>query len=225
MKAILGKKIGMTRLYTPEGVSVPVTVVEAGPVFVSQIKTSEKDGYKAVQVAFDDVKARNSTQPIIGHDAKAGVAPKRHHKEFRVEDTGAYQLGQKIGVETLEGVMYVDVSGTSKGKGFQGTMKRWGHKGMCASHGTERKHRSPGSISGHASNRGWGPPKAGIRMSGHMGAEQETTRNLKVFGLDKERNLLLIQGAVPGAKNGLLVIRQSVRLWKRKAKQVAAAAK
>jgi len=224
-KAILGKKLGMTRLFTPAGASVPVTVVQAGPCFVSQIKTVETDGYNAIQLGFDTIKPRNSTIPLIGHDAKAGIAPQRFHREVRNADTAAYAVGQLVDAASMEGVLFVDVTGTSKGKGFQGAMKRHGFKGLCASHGTERKHRSPGSIAGRANNRGWGPPKRGIRMPGRMGGEQVTTRNIKLFGIDKERGLLLLQGAVPGNREGLLFIRQSKRLWKPKAKIVAAAAK
>lgn len=222
-KAILGKKIGMTRLFTAEGASVPVTVVQAGPCFVSQVKTPEVDGYSAIQLGFDEVKPRNSTIPLIGHDAKAGIAPQRFHREVRVSDTAAYKAGQVVDAAVLDGVMFVDVTGTSKGKGFQGAMKRHGFKGMCASHGTERKHRSPGSIAGRASNRGWGSPKKGIRMPGRMGGDQVTTRNIKLFGIDKDKGLLLLQGAVPGGKNGLLFIKEAKRLWKQKAKLVAAA--
>jgi large subunit ribosomal protein L3 len=224
-KAILGKKIGMTRLFTAQGASVPVTVVQAGPCFVSQVKTPATDGYSAIQLGFDEVKPRNSTIPMIGHDAKAGIAPQRFHREVRVADAAAYQAGQVVDTAVLEGVMFVDVTGTSKGKGFAGAMKRHGFKGMCASHGTERKHRSPGSIAGRGSNRGWGPPKKGIRMPGRMGGDQVTTRNIKLFGIDKEKGLLLLQGAVPGGKNGLLFIKEAKRLWKPKAKLVAAAAK
>ncbi len=224
-KALLGKKIGMTRLFTPAGASVPVTVVQAGPCFVTQVKTADVDGYTAVQIGFDTVKPRNSTIPLIGHDAKAGVAPQRFHREIRTADVSAYQAGQQLDTGVMEGVMFVDVTGTSKGKGFAGAMKRHGFKGLCASHGTERKHRSPGSIAGRASNRGWGPPKRGIRMPGRMGGVQVTTRNIKIFAIDKERGLLLLQGAVPGANNGLLLVKEAKRLWKPKAKLVAAQAK
>ena len=224
-KAILGKKIGMTRLFTAEGASVPITIVEAGPCVISQIKTVEIDGYSAIQLGFDEIKPRNSTMPLIGHDAKVGAAPQRTHREVRVEDVSAYAPGQLVTADVLDGVMFVDVTGTSKGKGFQGAMKRHGFKGLCASHGTERKHRSPGSISGRASNRGWGPPKKGIRMPGRMGGEQVTTRNIKVFGIDAAKNLILLQGAVPGNNGGLVFVKQAKRLWKPKAKLVAAAAK
>lgn len=217
--ALIGRKIGMTRLYDAAGKNVPVTVIEAGPCFVSQVKTSETDGYNAVQIAFEDIKARRSTLPEIGHDAKAGISPKRVHREVRFDAAPEYTLGQQINVELFEAIKFVDVVGTSKGKGFQGTMKRHNFKGLSASHGTERKHRSPGSIGGFASNRGFsGRPKKGKRMAGHMGDERVTVRSLPVVGIDKERNLLLVKGPVPGSRNGLLMVRESTRLYKAKAK-------
>ncbi|MFA9479018.1 50S ribosomal protein L3 [Phycisphaerales bacterium AB-hyl4] len=218
---ILGRKIGMTRLYDEQGRNVPVTVIQAGPCQISQVKSADSDGYEAIQIAFDDMKARNSTFPLIGHDAKAGIAPKRYHREVRVGDgeSANYELGQELTVEVFADVKFVDVTGTSKGKGFQGTMKRHNFKGQLASHGVERKHRSPGSIGGHANNAGKsGKIKKGKRMSGHMGQERVTVRSLPVVGIDKERNLLLVKGAVPGPKQGLLMVRESVRLYKRKAK-------
>jgi len=218
--AILGRKIGMTRLYDDGGNNVPVTVVQAGPCFVSQVKTAETDGYDAVQLAFEDLKARHSTCPLIGHDTKAGIAPKRFRREVRLEDGGAagYEAGQEITVESFADVKFCDVIGISKGKGFQGPMKRHGFAGQEASHGVERKHRSPGSIGGRSSNLGTGKPKKGIRMGGHMGAERVTVRSLKVVGIDKDKNLLLIQGPVPGPKQGLLYVREATRLYKGKAK-------
>ena len=223
-KAILGRKIGMTRYFDENGVNVPVTVVQAGPCFVSQIKTVETDGYQALQLAFDDVKARNATFQTIGHDAKAGLSPKRFHREIRItdEEAGGLELGQEVNASTFDGVTFVDVVATSKGKGFQGAMKRHNFGGLEASHGVERKHRSPGSIGGRSSNLGTGKPKKGIRMAGHMGAERVTVRSLKVVAIDAEKNLLLIHGPVPGPKQGLLFIREAVRLYKRKAKLVSA---
>jgi len=226
--ALLGKKIGMTRVYDAAGVSVPVTVIECGPCVVTQVRTIETDGYSAVQVGFSDMKARNSTIPMIGHDAKAGSGPKRMHREFRIDVKGAgeYSLGQTLTVEKFVGTMYVDVAGTSKGKGFAGVMKRYHFKGMFASHGTERKHRAPGSIGGLCSNRGFGGGLAkGKRMPGHMGAERVTMRCLDIVRIDADKNLLLVKGPVPGANTGLLEIRPSVRLYKSKAKKVLAAAK
>ena len=218
--AILGKKIGMTRYYDAEGRNVPVTVIQAGPCFVSQIKTPETDGYDAIQIAFEDVKARNSTFPLIGHDAKAGLGSKRFHREIRLQEGEAagYEAGQEINVEAFEEIKYVDVIGTSKGKGTQGAMKRHGFKGQEASHGVERKHRSPGSIGGRSSNLGTGKPKKGIRMAGRMGNERVTVRSVEVIGIDKEQGLLLVKGPVPGANKGMLMVREATRLYKRKAK-------
>lgn len=219
---LLGTKLGMTRVFTAEGVSTPVTVIEVGPCVVTQIKTVEKDGYSAVQIGFDDVKPRRSTMPMIGHDGKAGTAPKRHHIEFRVDEqeAGEYSLGQELTVESLAKHAFVDVSGTSKGKGFQGTMKRHNFKGQPASHGVERKHRSPGSIGGHATNRGTGPkPKKGKRMAGHMGHERVTVRSLDVVRVDTERNLLLVKGPVPGANKSLVEVRTPTRLYKTKSQR------
>lgn len=215
--AILGRKIGMTRVYDDQGRSVPVTVVQAGPCYVSQVKTTDTDGYEAVQIAFEDIKPRRSTMPVIGHDAKAGLGAKRYHREFRTDGSGEFELGQELTVERFEQVKFVDVVATSKGKGFQGVMKRHHFSGMEASHGVERKHRSPGSICGRSSNRGTGKPKKGIRMAGHMGAERVTVRSLPVVGIDKQRNLLLVKGPVPGAKRGLLLVREAVRLNRSKA--------
>lgn len=218
--AILGTKVGMTRLFDAEGQNIPVTVIQAGPCFVSQVKTVESDGYEAVQIAFGDVKGRKSTFPLIGHDAKAGLSPKRVHREFRLAEgqSAEYAPGQQISVEAFENVKFVDVIGTSKGKGFQGAMKRHGFAGQEASHGVERKHRSPGSICGRASNRGTGKPKKGIRMAGHMGDERVTVRSVQVVGIDKERGLLLVKGPVPGANKGLLLVREATRLYKTKAR-------
>ncbi len=221
---ILAKKIGMTRIFNEEGVSVPVTVVAAGPCYVSQIKSPEKDGYAAIQIAYEDIKPRRSTMPLIAHDAKAGLSPKRFHQEFRVDESelGNFTVGQAITVENFESIHYVDVTGTSKGKGFQGTMKRHNFKGFSASHGVERKHRAPGSIGGHANNAGRrGGPKKGKKMAGQMGNATVTLRSLDVVSIDKENNLLLVKGPVPGSKDGLLTIQESKRLYKRKAKKIA----
>jgi len=225
-KAILGRKIGMTRLYDGD-TNVPVTVIQAGPCFVSQVKTADTDGYEAIQIAFEDVKARRSTMPQIGHDGRAGITPKRFHREVRFaegETAGEYELGQELNVELFEGTNYVDVIGTSKGKGYAGVMKKWNFKGQLASHGVERKHRSPGSIGGHANNAGKsGKIKKGKKMSGRMGDERVTVRSLALVGIDKEKGLLLVKGAVPGAKQGLLMVREAKRLYRRKAKQLAEA--
>ncbi len=223
---LVGKKVGMTRVYNDAGVVVPVTVIQLGPCTVTQIRTKDKDGYDAVQVGYGKIKARNSTIPQIGHDAKAGSDPLRIHREFRVkaEDLAKYTIGQQITAEALQGTMYVDVTGQSKGKGFQGTMKRHNFKGQYASHGTERKHRSPGSIGSLCSNRGFGGGlKKGKRMAGHMGDERVTVRSLDVVKIDAANNLLLVKGPVPGSNTGTLLVRPSVRLYKSKAKKVAAA--
>ena len=224
---ILGRKIGMTRFFRPDGTNIPVTVIQAGPCVVTQVKTVESDGYAAVQVAFDDLKPRNSTQAMIGHDAKAGAAPMRMHREIRLAsdaEAQAYTLGQEITVGALAELKFVDIVGTSKGKGFAGVMKRHNFKGMCATHGTERKHRTPGSIGSHGTDRGHGAKiKKGKRMAGRMGNEQVTVRSLDVVKLDPENNLLLVKGAVPGANDGLLLIKSPGRLYKRKVRIQAGA--
>jgi len=222
--AILGRKVGMTRYFLEDGKNIPVTVIEAGPCVVTQVKTADRHGYSAIQIAFDDMKARNSTIPMIGHDAKAGSAPKRMHREVRVADDAAangFQLGQVIDVSALDGTSYVDVIGTSKGKGFAGNMKRNNFKGMSATHGTERKHRTSGGIGSHGTDRGHGAKiKKGKRMSGQLGNEQITVRSLDVIKIDAEKNLLLVKGPVPGANDGYLFIRPATRLFKRKAKKL-----
>ena len=225
--SLLGNKIGMTRVLGADGKSVPVTVIRLGPCVVTQVRTPEIDGYSAVQIGYDDCKPRNSTIPLIAHDAKAGTAPKRHHREFRIKPENApnFEPGKVLTVKDLEGQMYVDVTGTSKGKGFAGVMKRYHFKGMFASHGTERKHRSPGSIGGYCSNRGFGGGLAkGKRMPGHMGAERVTMRSLDVVRIDAENNLLLVKGPIPGPNRGLVSVRPASRLYRGKAKKVAAAA-
>lgn len=217
---LLGRKLGMTRYFTEDGRNIPVTVIQAGPCPVTQVKTVETDGYSAIQLGYDELKPRRSTMPMIGHDAKAGAAPQRMHRELRLENdkaAGEYDLGQSMDVSQFEGVKYVDVTGTSKGKGFQGVMKRHNFAGLEDSHGVERKHRSAGSIGGHATNLGTGPkPKKGKRMAGQMGNEQVTTRSVDVISIDPERNLIMVKGPVPGANSGLLFIREAKRLNRRK---------
>jgi len=225
---LLGKKLGMTRVFGEGGASIPVTVIELGPCVVTQIRTMENDGYTAVQIGFGDIKARNSTMPVIGHDAKAGVGPQRLHKEFKVaaDKLGEYQPGQVITVDAFKDLKYVDVTGTSKGKGFQGVMKRYHFKGMFASHGTERKHRAPGSIGAHASNRGFGGGlKKGKRMPGHMGDDTVTVRSLDIVKIDPSQNIMLVKGPIPGANNGYVSVRANTRLNRSKQKKVADAAK
>ena len=224
MAAQLGTKLGMTRVYTDAGVSVPVTVIEVGPCVVTQVKTEETDGYNAVQIGYGDVRARNSTIPMIAHDVKAGALPKRHHREFRVgvDEIGGFEPGQQLTVSALESVAFVDVIGTSKGKGYQGGMKRHGFKGQLATHGVERKHRSPGSIAGHSSNPGKaGRIKKGKKMAGHMGDARVTQRSLDVVQIDPERNLLLVKGPVPGSNKGLVEVRPATRLYRGKAAKAA----
>ncbi len=224
---LLGKKIGMTRVFTEAGVNVPVTVLQVGPCVVTQLRTVENDGYSAVQIGYGEIKPRNSTMPLIGHDHKAGTTPKRTHREFHVTPAqlAEYTLGQALTLDVLKGLMYVDVTGTNKGKGFQGTMKRHHFKGLFASHGTERKHRSPGSIGSLCSNRGFGGGLVkGKKMAGHMGDVRCTLRNLDIIRIDLENNLLLVKGTVPGANRGTIAIRPAVRLYRSKAKKVVDAA-
>jgi large subunit ribosomal protein L3 len=226
---LVGRKVGMTRYFTEDGKNIPVTVIEVGPCVVTQLKTVETDGYSAVQIGFEDMKARRSTRAQIAHDAKVGASPKRVHAEFRCDsddEVAEYELGQILTVEALSHLVYVDVEGVSKGKGFQGVMKRYHFRGLEASHGVQRAHRSPGSIGGGGINLGTGPKiKKGRRMSGHMGSERVTMRSLDVVSIDNERNLLLVKGPVPGPNTGILHIKTPSRLYKPKAKAQAAADK
>ncbi len=208
--ALLGKKVGTTRIYDDKGAVVPVTVVQAGPCAVTQVKTVESDGYNAVQLGFGEVKAKFSNFPLIGHTAKAGVGPRKYFREIRSKDATDKKPGDVVNVSVFEGVQYVDVIGTSKGKGTAGVMKRHHFGGQPASHGTERKHRSPGSLASRATWRGQsGKPKKGVRMAGHMGVDQVTTRNHPLVKIDAEQNLLLIKGALPGPNGALLFIRKA----------------
>ncbi len=221
---LMGTKLGMTRIFTDKGISVPVTVIEVGPCVVTQIKTPQKDGYAAIQLGFGDVKPRNSTIPQIAHDAKAGSAPKRDHWECRVDEDELekYTLGQVLTVSDFEKVAFVDVVGTSKGKGFAGPVKRYHFKGQLATHGVERKHRSPGSIGGHASNAGKaGRIKKGKRMGGRMGGERVTMRSLDVIRIDAEQSLMLVKGPIPGPNKGLVRLRPAIRLYRSKAVKAA----
>jgi large subunit ribosomal protein L3 len=207
-KGILGTKLGMTQIFDENSRVVPVTVIQAGPCTVTQLKSPERDGYAAVQLAYGDVKPRRVTKPVAGHFAKAGVEPRRHLVELRTADAGEYALGQELKADVFAEGERVDVVGVSKGKGMAGVMKRHGFKGLSASHGTERKHRSPGSVGACATP---GRIFKGLRMAGHMGHERVTVLNLQVVKVDPERNLLLVRGAVPGPKRGLLMLRSSVR--------------
>jgi len=210
LPAILGKKVGMTQVYDGDGTLLPVTVVQAGPCPVMQVKSDQTDGYDALQLGFDETKLHRSPKPQIGHAAKVGTMPRKIAREVRLDSPADVEPGSTITVEHFEEVEFVDVVGTTKGKGFAGGMKRHGFKGFPASHGTERKHRAPGSIASHASNAGTGPTiSKGKRMAGHMGHVRCTSRNHKLVGIDKESNLLLIKGSVPGANGGYLFIRES----------------
>ena len=207
MSGILGKKIGMTQIFE-DGKFVPVTVVEAGPNFVLQKKTSEKEGYAAIQLGFDEKKEKNTTKPMMGIFKKAGVKPLRFVKELRMDSVEGYELGQEIKVDSLTEVEYVDITGTSKGKGTAGVMKRHNFSGNRATHGVSRNHRLGGSI-GQSSS----PSKVlkGLKMAGQLGNAAVTVQNLKVVKVDVENNLMLIKGAVPGSKNGYLVIKPAVK--------------
>ncbi|MTI48337.1 50S ribosomal protein L3 [Sporosalibacterium faouarense] len=207
MKAILGKKMGMTQIFTEDGTVIPVTVVEAGPVSVLQTKTEEHDGYDAIQIGFQDIKENRINKPKKGHFDKVGASYKKYLKEFRVENAGEYEVGQELKSDVFEAGDKVDVTGTSKGKGFQGAIKRHNQSRGPMAHGSHY-HRSPGSM-GAASD----PSKVfkGKKLPGHMGHEKVTVANLEVVKVDVEKNLLLIKGAVPGPKGGILTIKQSTR--------------
>lgn len=208
VKGVLGEKLGMTQIWDENNRVIPVTVVKAGPCVVTQVRTPETDGYAAVQIAFGAIDPRKVNKPQSGHFAKAGVTPRRHLAEIRTEDATEYTLGQELGADTFEAGQLVDVVGTTKGKGFAGVMKRHGFHGLRASHGVQRKHRSPGSIGGCATP---GRVFKGMRMAGRMGGVRQTTQNLKVAGVDAERGLLLLKGAVPGPKGGLVFVRTAVK--------------
>ena len=208
--AILGKKIGMTQVYDAAGNIQPVTVVQAGPCSVLQVKTTDSDGYEAVQIGFEDVKTQRATKPLLGHAKKAGAKPKKYVREIRLATAADVEAGAALTVDSFAEVAFVDVVATSKGKGFQGVMKRHHFAGMGASHGTERKHRSPGSIASHGTQRGYGGDiKKGKRMAGHMGSDRCTSRNHRLIRIDNENNLLLIKGAVPGPNGGYVLVRAS----------------
>ena len=207
---ILGKKIGMTQIFEDEKL-IPVTVIEAGSNFVVQIKTNEKEGYNAITLAFDEKKEKNTNKPEAGLFKKAGITPKKFLKEFKVADTASYELGQEFKVDVLEGIEFVDITGISKGKGTAGVMKRHNFGGNRASHGVSRNHRLGGSNAGGAASNS-NVPK-GKKMAGRLGNEQVTVQNLRVIKFDVENNLLLVKGAIPGPKNGYLVIKKSVKKY------------
>jgi large subunit ribosomal protein L3 len=215
MAMLLGKKVGMTRVYDEQGRLVPVTVIQAGPCTVTQVKTSEIDGYNAVQMGFEDKKPSRRRQPEIGHARKANTEPKRFVREWRLPPAAQapYRPGDSLTVAVFSGTKLVDIVGTSKGKGFAGPMKRYGFKGFPASHGTERKHRAPGSISARAVNAGMGGGlKRGKRMAGQMGNRRITTKNHALMAIDEERNLLVVKGTVPGPSGGYCVVKTAKSL-------------
>jgi large subunit ribosomal protein L3 len=207
-QGILGEKLGMTQVFDDNNRIVPVTVVKAGPCVVTQIRTQEKDGYTAVQLAYGQIDPRKVTKPVAGHFKAADVTPRRHLVEVRTESVEGYEIGQELGADVFENGVSVDVTGTTKGKGTAGVMKRHGFKGLGAGHGTQRKHRAPGSIGGCATP---GRVFKGLRMAGRMGHEQQTTQSLTVHKVDVERGMLLIKGAIPGPKGGLVIVRTAVK--------------
>ena len=212
MAMLLGKKVGITQVYDESGSLLPVTVIQAGPCTVMQVKTVETDGYNAVQLGYDDVKQSRRKKPAIGHAEKAKAVPKRFVREMRLSEDAApeYETGASITVSVFTEENLVDVVGTSKGKGFAGVMKRHGFGGFPASHGTERKHRAPGSISSFASDAGHGGNlKKGKKMAGHMGNCRVTTKNHRVLSINEDKNLLVVKGSVPGPAGGYVVVRSS----------------
>ncbi|MBQ3264893.1 MAG: 50S ribosomal protein L3 [Ruminococcus sp.] len=207
-KALIGKKIGMTQIFDEKGKVVPVTVVEAGPCVVSQVKTVETDGYTAIQMGFGDIKPKHVTKPLQGHFKKADVAPKRILKEFRFDDCSQYELGQVIKADLFEIGDKVDVTGKSKGKGYAGVIKRWNFGRLKETHGSGPVARHGGSMGACSSpSRVW----KGKKMAGHLGAERVTVQNLAVVKIDAEDNLIAIKGAIPGANGGYVVIKDSVK--------------
>ncbi len=206
--ALLGTKLGMTQVWDEAGRLVPVTVVEVGTNVVTQVRSAEADGYVAVQLAYGQIDPRKVTKPLKGHFEKAGVTPRRHVAEIRTPDAAEYSLGQELTATAFEAGQSVDVSGTTKGKGTAGVMKRHGFKGVSSSHGSHRNHRKPGSIGGAST-----PSRVfkGMRMAGRMGHAQLTVQNLTVHAVDAERGLLLVKGAVPGPKGGVVLVRTAVK--------------
>ena len=208
VKGLLGTKLGMTQLWDANNRVVPVTVVQAGPNVVTQVRTPDVNGYGAVQLGFGAVKAKQVTKPSAGHFEKAGVTPRKHLVEIRTTDATEYTLGQELTAEVFAADEVIDVTGVSKGKGTAGVMKRHGFHGLRASHGVHRKHRSPGSIGGCATP---GRVFKGMKMAGRMGVERVTVQNLTVHAVDAERGLILIKGAIPGVKGGLVVLRSAAK--------------
>jgi len=208
VKGILGRKLGMTQAWDANNKMIPITVVEAGSNVITQIKNMDTDGYTAIQVAFGSIDPRKVNKPDAGHFAKAGVTPRRYIAEIRTADADSYTIGQELGVDLFEVGATVDVVGTSKGKGFAGHMKRHGFSGVAASHGAHRNHRKPGSIGATTTP---GRVFKGTRMAGRMGQDRVTTLNLTIHGIDAEKGLLLIKGAVPGSKGSLVFVRNAVK--------------
>jgi large subunit ribosomal protein L3 len=208
VRGLLGEKLGMTQVWDDANRLVPVTVVKAGPCVVTQVRTPDTDGYTAVQIGFGAVDPRKVNKPEGGHFDKAGVTPRRYLVELRTSDVSEYTLGQELTAEVFEPGQVVDVVGTTRGKGFAGVMKRHGFAGVGASHGAHRNHRKPGSIGGCATP---GRVFKGMRMAGRLGHARQTTQNLTVQAVDAERGLLLIKGAVPGPKGGLVLVRTAAK--------------
>lgn len=207
-KALLGRKLGMTQVWDEDGNVVPLTVVQVDTNVVTQVRTEDQDGYSAVQIGFEDLDPRRATKPMLGHFEAAGVSPKKHLAEFRTADADTFELGQELDASTFDVGQKVDVSGNTKGKGFAGVMKRHGFAGGPASHGAHKIHRKPGSIGGAATP---GRVFKGKKMPGRMGNEKSTVLNLTVQGVDTDRGLLLIKGAVPGPKNAVVMVRTAVK--------------
>ncbi|GAA5167545.1 50S ribosomal protein L3 [Ornithinimicrobium tianjinense] len=208
VKGVLGEKLGMTQVWDADNRLIPVTVIQAAPNVVTQVRNAETDGYDAVQIAFGAIDPRKVTKPLKGHFEKAGVTPRRHLVELRTADAADYSLGQEVTVETFEAGQKVDITGTTKGKGFAGVMKRHGFAGVSASHGAHRNHRKPGSIGGCATP---GRVFKGLRMAGRMGGVRQTTSNLTIHAVDADKGLLLVKGAVPGARGGVVLVRTAAK--------------
>ena len=208
VKGILGTKLGMTQLWDENNKVVPVTVIQAGPCVVTQVRNEDTDGYEAVQIAYGAIDPRKVNKPETGHFAKAGVTPRRYLVELRTADAASFELGQEISAEVFDAGQRVDVSGTTKGKGFAGVMKRHGFHGVSASHGAHRNHRKPGSIGACATP---GRVFKGQRMAGRMGGVRQTTQNLTIHAVDAERSLLLVKGAVPGPRGGIVLVRTAAK--------------
>jgi len=208
VKALLGRKLGMTQVWDANGRLVPLTVVQVDTNVVTQVRTEESDGYTAIQLGFGDIDARKVTKPLAGHFEKAGVEPRRHLTEVRTSGSDDYTIGQELAADVFEAGQAVDVSGNTKGKGFAGVMKRHGFHGDSASHGAHRNHRKPGSIGACATP---GRIFKGHHMAGRMGNARRTIQNLTVQAVDPEKGLLLISGAIPGPRNGIVLVRSSVK--------------